>query len=223
MKLIEAKDISHTLSNTSKMPGKSYSISATRCKVGGKLRQVKGSVCEGCYAMKGAYVWRPTVNAMELRLKSLDNPLWVDAMVAQIKRQTFFRWHDSGDLQSIDHLAKICAVAEKTPATNHWLPTREKGVLKAYKGVIPSNLVVRLSAPMIDGKPPKTSFNTSTVHTSEPIGHVCLAERTLKGGKMLSKAQYKTLKRGHGLDLGHCGDCRACWNTQVANVSYHKH
>lgn len=223
MQLIAAKNISHTLSNTSKMPGKSYSLSAARCKVGSKLRNVKGSVCEGCYAMKGAYIWRPTIEAMSKRMDSLTNPLWVDAMVAQIKRQTFFRWHDSGDLQSIEHLAKICAVAEQTPGTKHWLPTREKAIVKAYKGTIPVNLVIRLSAAMVDGAPPKGSANTSTVHTSDPIGHVCPAERTLKDGVVLSETKYSELKRGHGLDLGHCGDCRACWSPKIENVSYHKH
>ena len=53
MKLKEAKEITGGLSNPSKMPGKAYSIPASRCNVGSRLAKVKGSVCEGCYALKG--------------------------------------------------------------------------------------------------------------------------------------------------------------------------
>ena len=51
------------LSNTSKMPCKSWGIPASSCKTGAKLRKVKGSVCSGCYAHKGAYSWKAVKNA----------------------------------------------------------------------------------------------------------------------------------------------------------------
>ena len=44
------------LSRPSKMPSYAWSISARRCNVGSKLAKVKGSVCEGCYALKGRYM-----------------------------------------------------------------------------------------------------------------------------------------------------------------------
>ena len=40
------------LSKPSKMPGWSIGIPAKECKTGAKLRLVKNSVCEGCYALK---------------------------------------------------------------------------------------------------------------------------------------------------------------------------
>jgi hypothetical protein len=40
----EAKEITGSLTQTSKMPGKSYSLPAWECKTGSKLRKIKGSV-----------------------------------------------------------------------------------------------------------------------------------------------------------------------------------
>jgi len=117
----------------------------------------------------------------------------------------FHRWHDSGDLQSVDHLAKICEVARLTPKIKHWLPTRELAFVKAYQaagGVVPRNLVIRVSATMVDGPATKAWATTSTVHHA-------------------SKAQGRTCPAPSQDNA--CGDCRACWNPRVKNVSYHKH
>ena len=55
------------LSRPSKMPSYAWSISARRCNVGSKLAKVKGSVCEGCYALKGRYMFSNTQDALERR------------------------------------------------------------------------------------------------------------------------------------------------------------
>ena len=39
----------------SKMPGSTFATDAFACKVGSKLAKIKGSVCDGCYAMTGFY------------------------------------------------------------------------------------------------------------------------------------------------------------------------
>ena len=52
MKVKEAKQITGSLTRTSKMPGLSYSLPAWECKTGSKLRKIKGSVCASCYALK---------------------------------------------------------------------------------------------------------------------------------------------------------------------------
>ena len=44
------------ISQTEKMPCASWSLSAFKCNVGGKLANIKNSVCYGCYAMKGNYL-----------------------------------------------------------------------------------------------------------------------------------------------------------------------
>ena len=49
----EAKEITGGLSKPSKMPGPAYNLPAQACITGAKLVQIPGSVCEGCYALKG--------------------------------------------------------------------------------------------------------------------------------------------------------------------------
>ena len=206
----QAVKITGGLSSTGKMPCPSYGIPAKACGVGSKLRPLANSVCSGCYAMKGQYVFPVVQKAQQRRLESISNPNWVTAMVTLIGDRKYFRWHDSGDLQGVDHFYKILDVCRQTLNTLHWLPTKEIGLVSDCIRAngwqsIPENLVIRASGPFIDGKPPKslsTPLPTSTVHKNiEPIGHECPAP-----------------KQG-----GSCGDCRACWDKTVANVSYKKH
>lgn len=202
----------------SKMPGSTFAISAKECKVGGKLAKVEGSVCSRCYALKLQKL-RPSVdkgwtaNYLKATAMIENNPdQWVKACTFQIKRIAAktgvpnHRWFDSGDLQSVAMLAAICEVAKATPEIAHWLPTREAKIVKDYLkqgGTIPANLVVRVSSTMIGDKPIAGYANTSTVHRKgdAPEGHVCPAPQ----------------------QGGNCGDCRACWNPAVQNVSYCLH
>ena len=48
----EAEKIMISLGRAGKMPCPTYNTPAKLCKTGSKLRKVKGSTCEGCYAMK---------------------------------------------------------------------------------------------------------------------------------------------------------------------------
>jgi hypothetical protein len=200
MKIEEAKQITGSMTRTSKMPGLSYSLPAWECKTGAKLRKIPGSVCAGCYALKGNYTRYPAIKAAQyVRLKAINHPDWVRAMVAQVKRQKYFRWHDAGDLQSLEHLKKIFEVCRLTPDTKHWMPTREAQYLKLVDpATVPSNLIIRMSSHMIDQGPVSFWPWTSTVGSSS---RTCPAPD--QGGK--------------------CGDCRACWNRDIKNVEYGKH
>lgn len=204
----QANAIVGGLSNPSKMPGYGYSLPAANCITGGKLQKVKGSVCYGCYAMKGRYMFGTVQNALHRRLSAVHNhPQWVEAMTFLInkraKKHPYFRWHDSGDIQSVLHLSRIVAVCELTPDVKHWLPTREYQMVKQYlaeNGAFPGNLTVRLSAHMIGGTAPDIrGLPTSTV--DGPEGYQCPAPT--QGNE--------------------CSDCRACWEPAVDNVNYHKH
>lgn len=201
--LREAEAIAGTLGEPSKMPGYSYGISAKRCHVGSALVGIKGSVCDSCYALKGMYTLANVQRSQEHRYQSLKHPLWVDAIVFMIAycKAKHFRWHDSGDLQNLDHLEKIADVADRLPKCKFWLPTREKKIIAAFQvkhGDFPKNLVVRVSGTMVDGMRPLGFRNTSTVVTDNAT---CPAH-----------------------DQGNaCGACRKCWNPNVANVSYLKH
>lgn len=210
MKIKEAKEITGGLSNPSKMPGKAYSIPASRCKVGSKLAKVKGSVCFECYALKGMYRFGNVQKALEKRYQSLADVRWVNSMAWLISNQSkdYFRWHDSGDIQSIDHLHKIVQVCKLTPDTKHWLPTREYKLVEDYikkHGALPSNLVIRLSAHKVDFAPPSKLANRLGVQTSSVVSN---------------KDDY-TCKAPNQENA--CKDCRLCWNPKVANVAYLKH
>jgi len=200
------------LSQPSKMPGKSFGFSAKLCPTGSVLRDVEGSTCHKCYALKGAYTWRSTVAAHARRytrlVEALHNTItadaWVDAMTKLLEGEEYFRWHDSGDIQRLEHLELIARVANSTPGVQHWLPTREYKLVREFLKVSskPVNLVIRLSAQMIDAEPPRGFDNTSTVHKrSKAHGHDCPAR----------------------FQNNECGNCRACWDVNVANVSYPAH
>ena len=143
MKVKQAKEITGSLTRTSKMPGLSYSLPAWECKTGSKLRKIKGSVCASCYALKGNYTRYKAIKAAQyVRLEALKDQRWIAAMVAQIIRQKYFRWHDAGDIQSPEHLQKIFRVGELTPETEHWMPTREAQFLKDIDpATVPKNLM----------------------------------------------------------------------------------
>ena len=174
MKLKEAKEITGGLSSPSKMPGYAYNLPAWRCITGVKLQAVAGSVCAGCYAMKGRYRFRNVKEALERRQQALTDPRWVDAMVTLITGEAWFRWHDSGDIQSPEHLKNIFEVCKRTPGTRHWMPTREAQFLKDLDpATVPPNLIIRMSSHMIDQGPVKQWPWTSTVTSGE--GRTCPA------------------------------------------------
>lgn len=209
------------LGQTSKMPFLSFGLSTDACKTGTKLQGTCGSVCEKCYARRLEKI-RPSVrigherrtNAVNEACKSPSGQLkWVTAMVLRIhdkylgvpEQDRYFRWHDSGDIQSVTHLHMLAVVASELPDIKFWVPTKEKKIVKEYLrkyGNFPDNLTVRVSSAMIDAAPLKGFDLTSTVHhLKAATGHECPAP-------------------SFG---GYCGSCRACWSKEVPNVSYHKH
>ena len=80
----EARAITGGLSKPSKMPGPSYNLPAAACITGAKLAKIPGTVCYGCYALKGRYRFTNVRLALARRLESLPHPRWVEAMTALI-------------------------------------------------------------------------------------------------------------------------------------------
>ena len=195
----EANIIVGGLSATGKMPCPSINLPAVACVTGSKLAKVPGTTCHGCYALKGRYNFKYTKIAMARRLAALQDSRWVRAMVVLMKDRKFFRWHDSGDIQSSWHLKRILEVCKQTPDTKHWLPTREAQLLQYLDpNTIPPNLIIRLSAAKVNGAASKSWPWTSTVSTTTKT---CPAPN--QGGK--------------------CLDCRACWTRDIKNIAYAKH
>jgi len=197
------------LSKPSKMPGFAYALPAKRCQMGAILhkmakQQGKPTTCGDCYALKGRYIFPNVADAAERRFATLDHPEWSNAMATVIKHHArtdkkgkdyghaHFRWHDSGDLQSPEHLGNIMDVARMTdgsdggPEVHHWLPTREYGHVQEYlkskgmgdilnsetveraksAGVIPHNMNIRFSGHIKDAAPPRSKgLTTSSVST----------------------------------------------------------
>jgi len=214
----EANAVVGGLSTPTKMPSYCYNIPAKYCRTGSRLREIKGSVCSKCYARKFHYTTNTVKTALQRRWDSLKDPQWVDAMVFLInirkEKHKIFRWHDSGDLQSLQHFERIVEVVRRTPEVTHWLPTKEVDILREYMekhfftsplGVLklPENLCIRVSMYMI-GQKPITNFlglPTSTVNSG--VGVICPVTNGVQG----------------------CDDfkCRACWDNEVKNVDYHLH
>lgn len=198
----------------SKMPGSTYATDPFACVVGSKLAGVEGSTCHRCYARKLAKL-RPTVGKgwanNQAAIQTQDRAAWVAGVVFQItlaaakSGEPYHRWFDAGDLDSVETLDRIAEVAARTPEIHHWLPTREAQIVKewiAQGGQRPGNLVIRISSTMI-GDGPRNAMNTSTVH---------------RKGEAYWGYQCPAPDQG-----GNCGACRACWSTDVANVSYRLH
>jgi len=208
-RLITGGDISN---KNSKMLGSSFGLSTDYCKTGKALSKIAGSVCHQCYAKRGTGTYsnvkqgrlNNTLHVIDHVNNKEGREQWINAMVYLINKRSngYMRFHDSGDLQSLAHFKAILEIARRLPAIRFWLPSKEKRIIEAYKGSLPPNIVVRLSSAMIDSKPPKTRYNTSSVHKlNNAIGFACPAP-----------------------DQGNqCGTCSACYNSTIENVSYHKH
>lgn len=213
MKLKDIENAVGGLSNPSKMPGLAYGTPAAACPIGAILRKRAGSVCSGCYAHKGMYVFPVVRNAQAKRLAILSSDLeaWRINMTILLGRKyakksgpdAVFRWHDSGDLQGAEHLSAIVQIARDLPGVRFWIPTKEYALVRAWirhNGSFPSNLTVRVSAPMVGANAaPIPGTVSSTVGSG--TGYACPAPS--QGNE--------------------CGDCRACWDNSVKSVDYHQH
>ena len=196
-------------SKASKMPCRSWSLQALDtcpASIGADGKLVPA--CEGCYATDGNYRFS---NVKAPRLHNREDwqqADWVDAMVAELDNDRYFRWFDSGDMYSLKLAEKIYAVMVATPWVRHWLPTRMHKFAKfadilAKMEALP-NVVVRLSSDSINGDiiaGNTTSTIIPTISHRKPKMTICEAyERE-----------------------GKCATCRACWDKDVEVVAYVAH
>jgi len=198
----EARQITGGLSAPSKMPGPSFNLPAAACITGAKLVNVKGSTCSGCYALKGRYRFPNVQAALQRRLAKLHDPRWVEAMVTLIDNDPVMRWHDSGDIQSEQHLKNIFKVCRWTPDTLHWLPTREAKFLRFMDPeVVPKNLKIVLSDHMNNQRVAPTWWPYTSGVSTDHKQVTCPASS--QGNK--------------------CRSCRKCWDRNTKRVIYGKH
>ena len=198
----EASAITGGLSKPSKMPGPAYNLPAAACLTGAKLVKVPGSTCSGCYALKGRYRFSNVQKALNRRLKALEDPRWIAGMITLIQGRPVFRWHDSGDIQSAQHLKNIFEVCTATAETLHWLPTREAQFIKDLQPeVVPKNLKIVFSDHMNDQGRGVTFWPYTSGVTTKRGAATCPAPQ--QGNQ--------------------CQSCRRCWDRDVKRVIYGKH
>jgi len=214
------------LSRPGKMPGYAWGIPASTCKTGSKLVQVPDSVCSICYALKNRYKMPQVANAYERRLRIWqENPTqWVDNMIdllelqlrAYPEKMAYFRWFDSGDLQSKAMLEQILEIAWLVPnKVKFWVPTREYQIVKEVleTNVVPENVSIRLSAHMQD----------RILHINQKhFGDAHVTTSAVASGKE-PKTSLIGWQCPARFNQNKCGDCRACWSRNVPLIVYPAH
>jgi hypothetical protein len=205
-----------SLSKPSKIPTYGYALPISTCNNGSKLYLEENTSCNCCYGFNGWYSQSWVKIAMEKRSIAIFHQDWVDAMVYLIKYHEMkeFRWHDTGDIVSEEHLSNIINVCFRTKDTTHWLPTQENEVVETYwnnHGKVPliksiPNLKIRLSAKHINELP--------DLKFAEKVG--VLTSMVSDGTKNISFNCIASFQNNK------CKDCRKCW-TDEPMIVYRKH
>jgi hypothetical protein len=206
----QTEEIQMKISVTSKLDGiRSWSLQA--------LDTCPGSIgapgelvdaCKGCYATTGNYRFE---NVKAPRRHNKDDWArleWVDDMVAELSKDTYFRWFDSGDMYALGLAEKMLEVMKRTPWVKHWLPTRMHKfpkfalVLQAMAAL--PNVSVRFSSDSVTGEYTKKLHGSVIIPTPADV----------KKGMTLCEAY------SHG---GKCNGCRACYDKKVKVIAYPAH
>jgi hypothetical protein len=116
------------------------------------------------------------------------------------KRATLHRLHDTGDVDSLEHLLGLIQLAKQRPTVGFWLPTHRSDLLPLVSPAgMPNNMLVRLSARGIGDMAPLSIWPWTSV----------------------------SFNRGHApadafVCPGNCKDfnCRACWDRDVPVIGY---
>lgn len=197
------------LSKTSKLGTKSWSLQALETCPGSK--NADGSLvpaCSGCYATTGMYHFGAVKQVRADNKADWQRAGWVNDMVQALKKETHFRWFDSGDMYAIELAEKIYSIAKATPTTKHWIPTRMAKFPKfadvlARLQALP-NVMVRFSSDAVDGTyTPGVHGSTIVPSADEAPAGVTVCQAYSQGGK--------------------CLDCRACYDKSVAVIGYPAH
>lgn len=197
------------LSVTSKLDGiRSWSLIARDTCPGSLDAGELVDACKGCYATTGNYRF-PNVKApREFNREDWQRLDWSDDMVAELSKDTHFRWFDSGDMYALGLAEKMLEVMQRTPWVKHWLPTRMhkfpkfRRVLEQMQAL--PNVMVRFSSDSVQGQYTKGLHGSTIIPTPDDI----------KKGMNLCKAYEHD---------GKCSGCRACYDKKVKLIAYPAH
>jgi hypothetical protein len=209
------------LTQTSKMPGPSWSLPAHKA-----CPRANGTICDGCYASKGCYQYSTTRNAQDTRFRWTVESIrtaegiqaWVETMVAAIAEAgcEYFRVHDSGDMFSSRYAEAWLEVCIRLPHVKFWIPTRAwqqpSGPLPVFDPLL--NTLRKLAQlPNVAVRPSALNFGDYA-----PVVSALHAGSTAAMPDVFRARQCPAYAQG-----GQCGDCRACWDEKDMPVSYCRH
>lgn len=144
------------MSKTSKLGCRSWStVAGKHCLYSMMENGEIAPVCAGCYAKGGNYRFKNVMNVRENNARAIFEKNWVSAMVAEMSKDKYFRWFDSGDIRSPLEALRILQVMTATAWCRHWLPTRSHknpkidNILRKMEAL--PNVRVRRSSDSIDG------------------------------------------------------------------------
>lgn len=214
------------LTQTTKMPGPSWSLPAHRA-----CPRANGTICDSCYASKGCYQYPSTRKAQDVRfhwtvesMRTSEGLLsWVETMVAAIAETgcSHFRVHDSGDMFNARYAGAWLEICIRLPHVKFWIPTRAwqipaGGPFPMFDMTVdPVMTVLRKLArlPNVTVRPSALNFGD---HAPRVDG--LHAGSTAAMPDVFRAFQCVAPKQG-----GQCGDCRTCWEAKGTPVSYCKH
>lgn len=215
---------SNGLSKTNKLSMYSWSISPSKCITGNILSMNKDSVCAGCYAKRGNYVYHESKNAMDQRFDAWkEQEHWIEAITFLIRvtgASKMFRWFDAGDLQEEYMLLQIIKIANILHDFKFWLPTHEIEIIENIikQGYdIPKNLKILLSSTYVNGAPPleKAKELSMYINVHRKIGTtVVLKSKEFKG--------YYGFKCPSSYQGNKCLDCTVCTTSDLDIIVYKK-
>ena len=208
------------LTQTSAMPGSSFSLPARRTCPGALV--APHSVCAVCYADdRKRYRWKAVKRAQVERLSwtidTLRTGAFVPAVIGHIltRPEPYVRLHDAGDFFSPPYVEAWVEISRALPRMRFWAPTHSWAIdgharadndpllVSLRRLAALPNVTVRPSALFIGDDPPViTGLAAGSSVTTDPSRASC----------------PKFLRRPPA-----CGDCRRCWDEPLVSVTYLKH
>ena len=198
------------ISVTSKLDGiRSWSLQALdTCPGSIESPGVLVDACKGCYATTGNYVFANVKAPREFNRTDWQRLDWCDDMVAELSKDTHFRWFDSGDMYSLGLAEKMLEVMQRTPWCKHWLPTRMHKfpkfalVLRAMAQL--DNVMVRPSSDSLVGE-----------YIPGLHGSVIVPDSRVNPDMVTLCRAYE--------NEGKCNGCRACYDKSIPVIAYPAH
>lgn len=175
------------------------------------------AVCHHCYARGGQFLFPAAQTSMYRHYTQLMGAIrggriaqteWVVAMATLIHGVPYFRWHSSGDTINPTHAGMIVAVAELTPETEHWCPTKQPYSWYAQIGRgLPDNLIVRFTNQCIGDYQQRYKHSAAVAPPDQ-------LPQPKKGMHICNAPQH---------EQHNCATCRACWDKKIPMIIYPQH